>query len=206
MQQFAELAAAEGHADALAAVVQELAAAITGVAADDAATLPPAFACLTGIGQGLARQRQHLDAALAGWPPAMQTAVIDLLISAAKTAADHTADEALRLQAIDCLAHAPTTLATEAITALVQPSTPQTLRLAAIAAADRFHTAAVDDAMLADFGSQTPAVYRQVVASLVARPASAARLLARLESGDTPPLQLSDPQWQRLADCTDNAA
>lgn len=100
----------------------------------------------------------------------------------------------------------PTTLATEAITALVQPSTPQALRLAAIAAADRFHTAAVDDAMLADFGSQTPAVYRQVVASLVVRPASAARLLARLESGDTPPLQLSDPQWQRLADCTDNAA
>ncbi len=206
VQQFAELAAAEGHADALAAVVQELAAAITGVAADDAAASPPAFACLTGIGQGLARQRQHLDAALAGWPPAMQTAVIDLLTSAAKTATDRTADEALRLQAIDCLAHAPTALATEAITALVQPSTPQTLRLAAIAAADRFHTAAVDDAMLADFGSQTPAVYRQVVASLVARPASAARLLARLESGDTPPLQLSDPQWQRLADCTDNAA
>ena len=203
---FAELAAAEGHAASLQTVLATLAADIDQAAADHHRSRDLAFACLSGIGQGLARQRQTLAQVLSEWPEEMVQAVDAIARAATSAATDETVAESTRLQAIACLAEAPATIATEAIASLVQPPTPQALRLAAIAAAARFHSSTVDDAMLADFGSQTPVVYRQVVASLVAHPSSAARLLAKLEEGDSPPLQLTDPQWKRLAACCEDAA
>ncbi len=213
LQQFAELAAADGGAERLADVAVALAnpsAASRGQPALTSDSSPdqcdPGFAFVTGLGQGLTRRRERIESAAAAWSPPMQTAIQQILTRAADAAGDTQCEPAVRLQAIACLAHAAPADALPPLVVLLSPSTSQDLRLAAVHAAKRFDDARLDAALLADLGSQTPAVHRAVIESLLARPRSAMQLLERLEAADLPPLQLSDAQWQRLATCCDDAA
>lgn len=201
---FAELAAAGGEAAETGDVALTLAAEIRSHAAGPASQMQPAFAFVTGLGQGVARRRESLAAAASQWPASLRTAIDRIITTAADAATNDALDHPTRLRAIACLSHASARDAVETLAGLVGPGTPQDLRLAAITASRRHHNAGLDTAMLADFGSQTPAVHRAVVEALVAWPDSAERLLAALEAKDLP-LQLTDAQWQRLAGSSDEA-
>ncbi len=203
-----ELAAAEGTAELLGDIATSLAQAFTETHDDDlaaAASYEHAFAFVRGLGNGLSRRRERIDSAAASWPEPLQSAVTTIFTEAIRVAEDNSIAFATRQQALTCLTHAPASQAVAPLAALLGPTTPQQLRLAAIAAAKRHADAALDDAMLSDLGAQTPAVHRAVIESAVARPASAARLLARLEDPDTPPVQLTEAQWALLTKTSDDA-
>ena len=208
IEPFAELAATEGTAGLLANVATTLARPFSDSNNDDlaaAASYEHAFAFVQGLGNGLSRRRERIDTAAANWPQPLQSAVTTIFAEAIGVAEDNSIAFATRQQALACLTHAPASQAVAPLAALLGPTTPQQLRLAAITAAKRHADAALDDAMLSDLGAQTPAVHRAVIESAVARPASAARLLVRLEDPDTPPVQLTDAQWALLAKSSDDA-
>jgi putative membrane-bound dehydrogenase-like protein len=208
IEQFAELAAAEDTESLLADVATPLARTLSQRNSEDRAAAEAsvqAFALVRGLGQGLARRRTQIEAARSQWPVPMRDAISSILDQAASVAEDTSVAEDQRLQGISCLAYAPSTQAVATLSRLLSPTTPQQIRLAAILVARRHADTALDLAMLADLGSQTPAVHRAVVESLVARPASAVQLLTRLEASDTPPVQLTDAQWAALEKCSDDA-
>ena len=194
-----ELAAADAEAEQLADVAVQIAETV-----DRETDACRAF--ITGLGKGLSRRRERIETTAPHWPPAMQTAVETLVEKAADSARDERVAPATRAQAVTCLSYAPAGQAVPVLASLLGPAAPQNIRLAAISAARSFDDARLDPPLLADLGSQTPAVHRAVVESLAARTRSATQLLERLESGDLPPMQLSDAQWKRLASCEDGAA
>jgi putative heme-binding domain-containing protein len=88
---------------------------------------------------------------------------------------------------------------------LAAAGTDQEVRLAAIATVSRWTDPSIDDALLADVASQTPAIRRAVLDVSCGQPSRAARLLEAIDSGSLAATLLTPDHWKRLAGLADAA-
>jgi putative membrane-bound dehydrogenase-like protein len=81
---------------------------------------------------------------------------------------------------------------------LTSPDRPLAIQSAAIPVALRQNTGNIVDRLIGDWGRYSPQVRSQILDAMLARSASAARLLDAIEQGDVQPVDLSTPQRDRL--------
>ena len=134
-----------------------------------------AFSLARWLGDGLKRANTSLDHAADG--------AKSLFEKARKTAADSSAPELARAQAIQLLGLSTFADASATLLPLLEPSEPENIQLAALAALDRFPDAKSGQEIANRLGSYTPRVRSEAVNVLLKRPARISALLKTIESG-----------------------
>jgi putative heme-binding domain-containing protein len=190
-------------------------AAITGSRADDAGLVrtlnlltpskgPTAawqVAILRGLGQGLQNSRRSL-AQLWEAPPADLKHAIDKTRAwfeqAAATARDGKTGETDRLAAVELLGYAPNKTALPVLQDLLAPQVSSALQLAAVRALSLHETPKTGEMLLAAWAGFSPALQREAIEALFARPARLAQLLDAIEQKQVQPAQLEPARVQQL--------
>jgi putative membrane-bound dehydrogenase-like protein len=142
-------------------------------------------ALLTGLGQGLQNTSRPLSRVWEAPPPALKEAVEKarpFFESAAATARDPKASAADRAAAARLLGVGPYELAAPALQACLAPQNPSDVQLAAVRALSAHDSAKGPEALLAGWGGYSPAVRREVLEALFARPARLSALLDAIEA------------------------
>jgi putative membrane-bound dehydrogenase-like protein len=134
-----------------------------------------AFSVARGLGNGLRRAGGSFDNAGVDLKP--------LLGRAAALAADQTATDSARLEAIDLLAFGSKTESGKALLPLVNPLHPQSVQMAALASLDRVSPEGLSSAIVDGWSSFTPAIREKAVDVLLKRPDRTSDLLRGMEQG-----------------------
>jgi putative heme-binding domain-containing protein len=141
-------------------------------------------AVLDGLGQGLQNSARPLARLWDDPPPALKDAVArarPLFEQAASTGRDAKRPPAERAAAVRLLGRGPYALAAQAAPELLAPQTPPEVQLAAVRALSQHARPEVAELLLAPWGGYSPAVRREVVEALFARPDRLPQLLTALE-------------------------
>ncbi|MCS6851667.1 MAG: HEAT repeat domain-containing protein [Gemmataceae bacterium] len=165
--------------------------------------LPPGWqkAILDGVGQGLRLGQRPLARLWEDPPPALKEAVERIrpfFVRAAAEARDPQKPLATRLHAVQLLAFGPYATAREALQELLTPQTPAEVQLAAVRALAQHAPAAVADLLLSGWTSYSPAVRREVLEALLARPERVAALLRAIEQQQVAPSQIEPDRLDQL--------
>jgi putative membrane-bound dehydrogenase-like protein len=197
------------RADHAAAVLSRLATVI-GAQADDAAlarvfkllaeqpdsaTWP--VAVLDGLGQGLQNGKRSLRKMWDQPPPALADAiygVLPLFRRAATVAADPKANLGERVTALLRLAYGPFNVAVDALAGALGPQNPPELQVAAVHALAAHDQPRVAELLLAHWDEYGPAVRREVVEALCARPGRLTKLFDAMAAKQVSPAQIEAPR------------
>jgi putative membrane-bound dehydrogenase-like protein len=142
-------------------------------------------ALLSGLGQGLQNTSRPLSRLWDEPPLSLKDAVAKALPffqRAATTARDAKAPAADRAAAARLLGVGPYSLAAPALQDCLTPQSPADVQLAAVRALSVHDSAKVPDVLLSGWGGYSPALRREVLEALFARPARLAALLDALEA------------------------
>lgn len=187
LQQLAGVIGAKGDVAEIAGVL--------GLAAEGA----PA-AVLEGLSQGMRASRAPLTAWWAD-PPAEARAALNRLRprfeAAARVACDESAGAGERVAAAAALAHGPFELAARLADVLV-PTTPGDVQVAAVRTLSRHTDPGVAELLLKHWPGYGPALRREVLDALLARPERVAKLLEAIESRRVAANELTPAQVQQL--------
>lgn len=172
--------------------------------ARSAQQLDLALAAIRGAGLGLARRgkslvavKAELESRAAGYIKPIHW--YQAFARAAALAADPDADVARRNDAVKTLAFADFAAAGKPLLALAADKRNPELRSAAIEALARFDDPSIAPILLEDFGKDTPAMRRTIVAAMLAVPSRALILLDEMSAGRISATELSPDEWRRLA-------
>jgi putative membrane-bound dehydrogenase-like protein len=162
-------------------------------------------ALLSGLGQGLQNTARPLSRLWDAPPPALRDAVDKVrpfFQRAATTARDAKAPAADRAAAARLLGVGPYSLAAPALQDCLTPQSPADVQLAAVRALSAHDSAKVTEVLLSGWGGYSPAVRREVLEALFARPARLAALLDAVEAkkvlaGQIEPVRLEQLRKQR---------
>jgi putative membrane-bound dehydrogenase-like protein len=141
-------------------------------------------AVLTGLGQGLQNSKTPLSRLWDQPPPALKEAVEKVrpyFQQAAAAAGDGKRPIAERVAAVRFLAYGPFATAAPALAALLAPQNPSELHLAAVQALAQHDSPKVAELLLEPWASYGPALRREVLEALFARPDRLNQLLTAIE-------------------------
>jgi putative membrane-bound dehydrogenase-like protein len=169
-------------------------------AARDAGSLTEAF--WSGLGDGLRQAGKNLRTA---FREIAAPAIGDLMTRAASTARSASADSAARAAAIKLLSYDDLSAARPVLAALLAPSEPQPVQIAAVKTLASFASADVAATLLAPWPGYTPAVREEALAALLARRERIAPLLAAIESGSVSPAHVATARRTQLLATPDAA-
>ncbi len=180
LKRVAALAGARADDDALAAALGLLGRHREGEA--------PAEPWQAALLEGLARGQQNSSRPLAKlWdepPPALRVAVAKartIFEQAAKTSGEEKRPAAVRAAAVQLLGYGPFAPVADAAPDLLHPQTPPEVQLAVIRALGQHPRPEVAALLLAAWSGYSPAVRREALEALVARPERVAALLTAVE-------------------------
>ncbi len=182
LEELIGLIAAKNDPDEVTNVIEHL----SGIPASEA------FGRVAALGDGLLRAGSSL--ALADPEGALGT----ITEEAARVAADASASEELRIEAIQLLGLTSYEEAGERLLTLLDRDDPQPVQLAALGALDRFGDAAVGEEVVARFARMTPRLRGEALSLLLNRPARSLTLLNGIETGAVHPADLSANQRRFL--------
>jgi putative heme-binding domain-containing protein len=197
VQELAALVGARRDSQEIASVLTDLASLSGGPASQRTQR-----GVLLGIAQALSRRGSSLAEQLRKLPPAQANVskeVERLFEQAAGVAVDGNADVAARQQSIELLAYASFTQAGPVLTRLFQQEPQQELRLKAIDALAAHRDPSIAGLLLANFGSQTPALRRAVLDAVIGPAERAAALLDEIEAKRIAASELDRVRSDRLA-------
>jgi putative membrane-bound dehydrogenase-like protein len=149
----------------------------------DSATWPAAV--LDGLGQGLQNGKRSLRKLWERPPPALAEAVrgvLPLFKHAAEVASNPNAALPERLAAVQRLGYGPFAVAVDALGGALGPQNPPELQAAAVRALATHDNPRVAEMLLEHWEGYGPAVRREVVEALCARPARLTKLFDAIES------------------------
>jgi putative heme-binding domain-containing protein len=175
---------AEGRPEATAEVVRRATAEGAGPG--------PAGALLGGLGRGLRRRGGSLRDVAGG--PGLER----LFGEAAATAGSAEAPPEARAAAVRLLGLGPIDRALEVLPPLLQPREPAAVQLAAIGSLAGLPDPRVGPVLIDRWRSLGPALRREAVEALLARPDRAGVLLQALADGAIPPADLDPVRRQQL--------
>jgi putative membrane-bound dehydrogenase-like protein len=142
-------------------------------------------ALLSGLGQGLQNTSRSLSRMWDTPPPALKDAVekaLPFFKRAATTARDTKATSEDRTAAARLLAGGPYALAAPALQDCLAPQNPAEVQFAAVRALSAHDSGRVPEALLSGWGGYSPAVRREVLEALFARPSRLVVLLDAVEA------------------------
>ena len=148
-------------------------------------------AALLGLVEGLARRGGSLNEQQA-------SSVKTLFVDAGRIAVDGSESLANRRLAIELLQYAQSSAALKVLLTMARGEPVQALRLAAIAAVGRHRGDEIAPALLADFRSQTPAVRRAILDAMIAREATALKLLDEIAAKRIKPAEIDPVRTRAL--------
>jgi putative heme-binding domain-containing protein len=134
-----------------------------------------AFAVARGLGNGLRRAGSSFEKGGVDLKP--------LLNRAAALAADATASDSARLEAISLLAFGSKTESEKTLLPLVNPLQPQSVQMAALTSLDRVSPDGLSAAIVDGWSSFTPGIREKAVDVLLKRPDRTSDLLRAMEQG-----------------------
>ena len=142
-------------------------------------------ALLTALGEGLIRRGTTVEAVLNGANVSdeLRTAVAAAFRNAAKTAINTDAAAASRREAIQLLALADYETAIDSLSGLLTPQTAQDLQKAAVRSLGTQQSDQVAKTLLSGWRNFGPAVRRDIIDVLMAKPARTLSLLMEVEAG-----------------------
>jgi putative heme-binding domain-containing protein len=158
---------------------------------------------LDGIGQGLRSSGRSLVRLWDRPSPDLKEAIDQarpFFDRAAEAARDAKRSPADRLAAIRLLGSGPFAVAGPALEDVLAPQNPSDIQLAAVRALSAHDSSRVAAILLASWGSYSPAVRREVVEALFARPARLSEFLTTVEKGQVPPAQIEPARLDQLRD------
>jgi putative membrane-bound dehydrogenase-like protein len=159
------------------------------------------IAILTGLGQGLQNSQRSLNGLWAN-PPAELRQVIEqtrpLFTRAAETVQEEKRPIEERLAAVRLLSFAPFATAADPLRELLQPQHPAGLQMAAVRALANHADSAVADILLARWSGYSPALRREVLEALLARPDRLSRLLDAIDQNKVLPGQLEPARLEQM--------
>jgi putative heme-binding domain-containing protein len=162
---------------------------------------PRQASILRGLGQGLQNSRRSL-AALWDHPPEKLKEAIEktrpFFDQAAATARNEKAEAADRLAAVELLGYGPAKIALPALRELLTPQTAADLQLAAVRAISQHDQPQTADALLSSWAGFSPAVRREVVEAIFARPNRIPQLVSAVEHKQIPAVQIEPARIQTL--------
>jgi putative heme-binding domain-containing protein len=165
-------------------------------------------AILRGLGQGLQNTQRSL-ARLWDDPPQKLRAAIEktrpFFDEAATTAHNEIANVADRVAAVELLGYGPVKTALPALRELLAPQVPSDLQLAAVRALSRHDQPQTADVLLAPWASLSPAVRREVIEAMFARPGRISSLLTAIEKNQVLAAQIEPARVQQLRKYSDPA-
>jgi putative heme-binding domain-containing protein len=160
---------------------------------------PWPVASLEAIGQGLFQSGRSLEKI---WehPELRETRgqVKELFVQSAKRTRDETKQLPERLAAVRLLSFAPFEQLAESASELLSPQQPPELQLAAVRALGVPTNPKVGPLLLAPWSSYSPAVRREAVETLLARPERARALLDAIAAKKVLPLQIEPARLEQL--------
>lgn len=162
-------------------------------------TTPPALAgaLLNGLGEGLRRRGSSLREAAAG------PKLTRLLVQAAVLASAETASGADRVGAVRMISLGPVDPAIEVLTPLIGPRQPADVQLAAISSLSSLPDERVGAILVERWKSLGPAIRREALDALVARPGRALTLLRAVADGSIAASDLDPVRRQLLLNHSD---
>jgi putative membrane-bound dehydrogenase-like protein len=159
-------------------------------------------AILTGLGQGLQNSQRSLSGLWEKPPPEIKEVLEQtrpIFRRAAETAQDEKRSSQERIAAARLLAFAPLATALEPLGELLQAQKPSDLQTAAVRAlANHADSVRVADILLARWGGYSPALRREVLEALLARPERLSRLLDAIEQNKVLPGQLEPARLEQI--------
>jgi putative membrane-bound dehydrogenase-like protein len=156
---------------------------------------------LDGIGQGLRSSGRSLVRLWERPLPDLKEAIDQarpFFDRAAEAARDPKRSPADRLAAIRLLGSGPFGIAGPALHDVLAPQNPSDIQLAAVRALSAHDSSKVAAILLTSWGSYSPAVRREVVEALFARPERLSELLTAVEKGQVPPAQIEPARLDQL--------
>jgi putative membrane-bound dehydrogenase-like protein len=179
----------------------DLARVLALLGAPDAAVEPYQLALLDGLGEGLQNSARPLARLWDRPPPALKGPVSRaraLFERAGATAKDGKRPLAERVAAVRLLGRGPFAPLAAAAPDLLSPRVPPELQLAAAQALARQERPEVAGLLLEGWGGHSPAVRREVLAALFARPERLAALVSALEAKRVLPSQVEPLRLEQL--------
>jgi putative membrane-bound dehydrogenase-like protein len=168
---------------------------------NEARIQPWQAAVLRGLGQGLQNSRNSL-AKLWDSPPAKLKEAIEktkpFFEQAAATARNDKGVPADRLAAVELLGYGPAKIAMPSLRDLLTPQVPSDLQLAAVRALSQHDQPQTAEALLTPWASLSPAVRREVIEAVFARPGRVPQLLTAVEQKLVFPAQIEPARLQQL--------
>jgi putative membrane-bound dehydrogenase-like protein len=165
------------------------------------AQAPWRLVILEGLGQGLQNSQRPLSLLWLSPPPALREAVEQTrpyFVRAANSVQDDKARLPERIAAARLLAYGPDGVAAPALQKLLAPQQPGDLQLAAVRALSQHNSPRVAETLLRPWGSYSPAVRREVLEALFARPERLPVLLSAIEQRHVLPGQLEPFRIEQL--------
>jgi putative heme-binding domain-containing protein len=156
------------------------------------------FACLSGLGQGLARRREKLGDRIAKLPADTREPIERKVAQAAAQVSDQQANIIARLAAIQLLGYLGWDDVQPTLVACLIPAESREIQQAAVRTLGSFNEPAVAAEFLSRWKQLTPPLRDEAVTVLLSRPIWHEPLIAALEKGDVPISQVSIPQRSRL--------
>ncbi|QDT53263.1 Cytochrome c [Caulifigura coniformis] len=185
-RQLAVCVGARKRPDELASVF----AALTSVSVPDSER-PALLSVLAGLGEGLKRARVPLRTAAGQAGPDVETRIDALLKDSARIAADDSAAEEMRLEAIELVGLDGFAVAREVLSMLLAPRHSTNVQRAAVRTLTAFPDADVTPLMLEHWRGLSPALRTEVVDQLLARADRTVAVLEAIEAGTIPASQIS---------------
>jgi putative heme-binding domain-containing protein len=161
------------------------------------------YAILTGLSQGLARNRQKLGSRIADLSPENQKRLQDKMSEAINLSSSGNPNRLLRIQAIQLITYLPWNEVNAALTASLASTQPRDIQQSALKAIGTFNEPAVASELITRWKQLTPPLREEAVNVLLSRPIWQEPLVGALEKGEIPIAQVSIPQRTRLANIRD---
>jgi putative heme-binding domain-containing protein len=160
------------------------------------------LAILTGLGQGLQNSQHSLSKLWDDPPPELKEALEQarpLFVQAANTVVEEKRSIDERRSAARVLAFASFATAAEPLRSLLQPQNPVDLQMTAVRAlANHSQSAKEAEILLSRWAGYSPAIRREVLEALLARPERLSRLLDAIEKAEVLPGQLEPARIEQM--------
>jgi putative membrane-bound dehydrogenase-like protein len=157
------------------------------------------FACLSGLGQGLARRRERLSDRIAKLPADAQEPIERQIAQATAQASNQNVDAPARAAAIQLLGYLAWNDVHPPLVACLAPSEPRDIQQTALRVLGSFNEPTVAGELVSRWKQLTPPLREETVTVLLSRPIWQEPLIGALEKGEIPIAQVSIPQRTRLA-------
>ena len=143
----------------------------------------PQFSLLHGLASGMLRSGGRLTATQATSPRI--AAFLQRIVDGARaTAADRSAEDAARREAIKLLGVVPFDASRDVLAKLLDVAEPDSVQLEAVKSLATYTDPEIATILLAGWQSQTPDVRKEVIETLLARPSRTRAYLAAVKRGD----------------------